>query len=101
MLCREFPAFIKARTKGARFDRSGSVNADDGIKARLGPTVIADSIVTPRELEEGVNFNGQGLKGGSLGHGELRIGASVRDDGFAGSVWERFVGFWSGLFGRS
>lgn len=99
-LCKEFPAFIKLKTKGARFDRSGSVNADDGIKARLGPVVPTDPVVTPRELEEGINFAGMGTKG-KLGHGEIRIGASVRDEGFAGSVWERFVGFWSGLFSRS
>lgn len=42
-----------------------------------------------------------GSSGVGRGHGEVRVGeGGLRDEGWRGTRWERFVGWWKRLFGR-
>lgn len=84
-LARLFPDFIASRAQPAMASVKVDEEAAVAASARLG------SGPSPMQVEEGAS--------GRLGHGEIRIGVSSRDEGWTGTLWERFISWLRGLFG--
>lgn len=88
-----FPDFITSRVikpNSNGTNNNSSKQKDDDGTASLGAA------------EEGSAGAATTMGGGTMGsggHGEIRIGAATRDEGFRGTSWQRFVAWLRGIFG--
>ncbi|GAA6032306.1 hypothetical protein JCM8097_008110 [Rhodosporidiobolus ruineniae] len=116
-LCRLFPDFVAkpARTK-ARFRSNSASKAarrvaeEERIRAAAAAAAAGGRELTPSQLEAGEGKSSSSsssaasassaVTGSKVGHGDLRVGAQDRAEGWRGTWWERFVAWWAGLFGR-
>ncbi|GAA5845623.1 hypothetical protein JCM11251_007771 [Rhodosporidiobolus azoricus] len=95
-LCRLFPGFIAAPTMARG---KGRFRRNSASRAGRGKDVAAEGGKEGGE-GDGTRMGRAGAgAGGRVGHGELRIGRRERDEGWRGSLWERWVGWWRGLLG--
>ncbi|GAA5857841.1 hypothetical protein JCM8547_006000 [Rhodosporidiobolus lusitaniae] len=97
-LCRLFPDFISSPTRPKARFRSNSASKAE--KAKKRKAVAEGAAGGDLEAQEGKEEEQEGGGVGKVGHGELRIGKSTRDKGWKGTAWERFCGWFKGLFGR-
>ncbi|KAI5474767.1 hypothetical protein MNV49_002500 [Pseudohyphozyma bogoriensis] len=79
-----FPDFIKEKARSARFKAAGVVG---------GRKADEESVLS------GTGGGGSAGEGVKVGHGEVSVGVGLRDEGWRGTTWERFVGWLKGVFG--
>ncbi|GAA5911631.1 hypothetical protein JCM6882_008059 [Rhodosporidiobolus microsporus] len=90
-LCRLFPAFISSPTKPKARFRSNSASLKEQARVKA-----AEEVGEAGKAEGAVE---EGGRGGRVGHGDLRIGRQERERGWKGGWWERWCGWWRGVFG--
>lgn len=106
-LCRLFPDFISTPTRpSARFRSNSASKAAAAKKAAeeaLSPSQLEAGELARKESGEEAPIGGGTVGGGfgKVGHGELRIGKTERDKGWKGTGWQRFVGWFKGVFGMA
>lgn len=96
-LCRLFPDFIAQASDAQR------LKATSGLSSSKSQSSLKDAAVLPRHTGEAASLRTEytadeegGLR---LGHGVVRFGSEMRDEGWNGTLLERFMYWLRALFG--
>jgi hypothetical protein len=81
-----FPDFITSKARSAKFASPSFEQDSASGRARLSTIAVVSGL--------------SGTEEGKLGHGEIRMGSEMRDEGYRGTTWERFKAWFGQCLGR-